>query len=130
MEKTSRFLLWSGHLYKPLSYKRICSDGSLIQRRKRFGKGGIKGNVLSNKLQKGWGGKGKKKRKKQGGRWWHKSIYSMTLQFRVWSVVYTHMYTVNRDGVVSDKIMQTVFKIPYLFLRSDWHLYKKEVKFR
>lgn len=65
-----------------------------------------------------------------GGRWWHKGLYPMTLQFSVWSVVYIHMYKVNRDGVVSDKIMQTIFKISYLFLRSDWHLYKKEVKFR
>lgn len=40
------------------------------------------------------------------------------------------MYKINRDGVINDKIMQTIFKISYLFLRLDWNLYKKEVKFR
>lgn len=57
----------------------------------------------------------KKIEKSKEERWWHKGLYSMTLQFSVWSVVYINLYKVNRDGLVGDKIMQTIFKIPYLF---------------
>lgn len=57
--------------------------------------------------------KKKKKRRERSkeGRWWHKGIYPVILQCRVWSVVYIHMYKVKRDGLVNDKIMQTNFKI-------------------
>jgi len=49
-------------------------------------------------------------------------------QFSVLSVFYIHMDIMNRDDPVLDKIMQNILKMPCLFLRSGWHLYKKRIQ--
>lgn len=71
-----------------------------------------------------------KREKSKEGRWWHKGLHSTTSQFSVWSVVDINLYKVNRDGPISDKIMQTIFKISYLFWGQIGIYNKKEVKFR